>query len=135
ITGATNIRRAGSANTMTLSGVISDNGTTPANLIVQAANDGSNTVLGGANTFTGTVTLDRGTITLNASTADNTAGPLGISDTPIILGTPTSAFSERLTLLLANNVVMGRDIQATQARTTSVDPNSQRYRVGVNATG
>lgn len=124
--GAANTYKFGDAN-LDVSGVISDNGATAANLII---GQGRLTLSNPANTYTGTTTIQRGRLQLAASALKG-SGSLGTSSSPIILGTDKSTQSENIELFLNSGVTLGRDIEARQPQVGN--PDSQRYRIGIDS--
>ncbi|NBV86008.1 MAG: hypothetical protein EBS01_07045, partial [Verrucomicrobia bacterium] len=103
IGGTRTVNTAGSYDTY-FSGVVS--GSLGANLIKSGA---YGLALLGTNTYLGTTTVSQGSLFIGASVQPNQAGPLGISDTPVLLTGGN--------FVLAGQVTMGRDMFYTSSGT------------------
>lgn len=115
--GATRTWTLGGTGTMGVYGVIS--GADGSNLIKNGAQF---LLLGGANTYQGYTQINQAEIMVQGHVQPNVAGPLGISDSPIVLGSGTANVGGGLGL--AGKFTIGRDIilgQATGTGSAAID--------------
>lgn len=125
--GATRIWNMGGGD-VAVRGVVS--GAAGSNLIKRGANS---LTLSGANTYQGYTQIDRGTLIIAGNVLPGVAGPLGISDSPIILGVESTNNSGSLGI--GGRSLFARDIMVVAAAGTGVNLVESRTPSPVTITG
>ncbi|MBL9182202.1 MAG: autotransporter-associated beta strand repeat-containing protein [Verrucomicrobiaceae bacterium] len=109
-------------------GVIS--GAAGSNLIKRGANS---LTLSGANTYQGYTQIDRGTVVVSGNVLPNVAGPLGTSESPIVLGVESA--NNAGSLGVGGRFTIGRDIMVVAAPGTGVNLLESRTASPVTISG
>ena len=125
--GATRVWNMGGGD-VTVRGVIS--GAAGSNLIKRGANS---LTLSGANTYQGYTQIDRGSLIIAGNVLPGVAGPLGNSDSPIILGVESTNNSGSLGI--GGRSLFARDLMVVAAAGTGVNLVESRTASPVTITG
>lgn len=132
--GATRTWNLGGTGTMGVYGVIS--GADGSNLVKTGAQF---LVLGGANTYQGYTQINNGEIIVRGSVLPNLAGPLGISDSPIVFGSGTGntggVANVGGSLGIGGKFTIGRDIILGQTTGTGSSALDARTNERATVTG
>lgn len=125
--GATRVWNMGGGD-VAVRGVIS--GAIGSNLIKRGANS---LTLSGANTYQGYTQIDRGTVVVAGNVLPNVAGPLGISESPIVLGVESTNNSG--SIAIGGHFTVGRDLMVVAAAGTGVNLIESRTASPATVTG